>query len=92
MFMSGKKEEHQGEFTQYGDGHAPSRGIYSYQTDTGETMKITNDNNTLSFYDRPPSDPNHSGEHITDNGDGTFSVKTHGPDGDKGEPARTGHW
>lgn len=85
-------EKTSGEFTQYGDGHNPDRGIFSYKTDTGETMKITDDGNTISFYDRPPSDPNHSGAHLTDNCDGTFTIKTHGPNGDKGEPPKTGHW
>ena len=80
------------EFTSYGSGHNPQRDIHSYQTSSGETLKFTNGGNTMSLYDRSPSDPNHSATHITNNGDGTFTIKTHGPDGDKGGSPSTGRW
>lgn len=80
------------EFTSYGSGHNPERGIRAYQTPSGETLKFTKDGQTMSLYDRDPADHDHSGVHITDNGDGTYTIKTHGPDGDKGGPPSTGRW
>ena len=86
-----------GEFTNYGRGHNPDRGITSYQTDDGHTVKFTNDGKTMSLYNRDPSNPNHSGIHITNNGDGTFTTKSHDENHEwdsnwGGRNGNTGHW
>ena len=86
--------DQRGEFVDHGRGHNPDRGITSYVTESGETLKFTQDGKTMSLYDKDPADPTHSGTHITNNGDGTFTIASHGDrteGGDK-EPPRTGRW
>ena len=85
-----------GEFVDYGRGHNPDRGIKSYKTDDNHTLKFTNDGKTMSLYDNDPSG-SHAGTHITNNGDGTFTVKSHDADHNwdsdwGGRNGNTGHW